>query len=77
MAPPVTLNPIAIAMNDCVRSDVATLEAMAFEISVLLSLESPLAMGATSRDRNTTTPDPTASSNAGRRTVLALLGAVK
>ena len=77
MAPPRTLSPIAIAMNDCVRSDVATLEASAFEISVLLSLANPLAMGATSRETNTAKPDPTASGNAGRRTVRMLRGAMK
>ena len=77
MAPPITLSPIAIAMNDCVRSDVATLEAIACEISVLLALASALAIDGKSRDRSTTKPDPIASGIAGRRTVLALLGAVK
>ena len=77
MAPPTTLIPTNITMSDCVRSDVAMLEAIACEISVLLSLERPLAMGDTSRETNRAKPDPTASSNAGRRTVLTLLGAVK
>jgi hypothetical protein len=64
-------------MSDCVRSDVEVLEAIACEISVLLALASALAIVGKSRDRSTANPDPTASSNAGRRTVLALLGAVK
>jgi hypothetical protein len=71
------LSPITITMSDCVRSDVAVLEAIACEISVLLALASALAIDGKSRDRSTTKPDPIASGNAGRRTVLALLGAVK
>ena len=64
-------------MSDCVRSDVAILEAIACEISVLLALASALAIDGKSRDRSTTKPDPIVSSNVGRRTVLVLLGAVK
>ena len=77
MAPHNMLSPITITMSDCVRSDVAVLEAIACEISVLLALASALAIDGKSRDRSTTKRDPIASGNAGRRTVLALLGAVK